>query len=223
LSGALATLFDALHAERERTWPAEKLHANIAQRQALVDAFDPAAVVQAGDRVEPFELETPGGTITLDDLLRKGPTLLIFFRFAGCPACNIALPFYDRELVPELRRRGVQVIAVTPHLQAAGADEIRQRHALSYAVATDRDNALARRFGIAFHPLTPPVPAGDGWIGALTGTGTGELPQPALILIDEDKVVRFADVSPDWLRRTEPEALLAALGAVPQVPATAAA
>lgn len=213
MSETLTALFDALHAERERSWPPEKLHANIAQRRALVEAFDAAAVVRAGDRVEPFALEAPGGPITLEDLVAEGPALLIFFRFAGCPACNLALPFYDRALLPALQERGIRAVAVTPHLQAHGANAIRERHGLGFPVATDGNNALARRFGLAFHPLEPPVPAGDDWIGALTGTGTGELPQPALVLIGEDRIVRFADVSPDWLRRTEPDALFAALDA----------
>lgn len=215
MSETLTALFDALQQERERSWPAEKLRGNADQRRALVDAFDPAAVVQTGDLLEPFELESPGGPITLDDLVTGGPALLIFFRFAGCPACNIALPYYDRTLVPALAARGIRVVAATPHLQVRGADEIRARHALGFVVATDRGNALARRLGLAFHPLVPPLPAGDDWIGALTGTGTGELPQPAVVLIGEDRVVRFADVSPDWLRRTEAEAVLASLAAQP--------
>jgi peroxiredoxin len=41
--------------------------------------------------------------------------------------------------------------------------------------------------------------------------GTAELPQPAVIIVDQDRVVRFVDVSPDWLRRTEAPEILEAL------------
>ncbi|MDR6789293.1 peroxiredoxin [Sphingomonas sp. BE138] len=206
----LRARFEALEAERERDWPPERLRANRAQRQVLVDRFDPAAVVREGQRVESFVLDTPAGPVTLEELTSGGDLLLIFFRFAGCPACNVALPYYDETLAGPLAAQGVRIVAVTPHLQEEGADAIRNRHQLSYTVATDRGNALARRFGLAFlpqEPATPPV-AGGEWIGSLTGTGTGELPQPALVLIGEDHVVQFVDVSPDWLRRTEASSIL---------------
>jgi peroxiredoxin len=37
----------------------------------------------------------------------------------------------------------------------------------------------------------------------VTGTGTWELPKPTVLVIDRNKVVRFVDVSADWLVRTE--------------------
>lgn len=205
MTATLRARFEALEAARERDWSPDQLRANRAQRQVLVDRFDRAAVVHEGQPVAPFTLETPHGPVTLEELTREGDLLLIFFRFAGCPACNIALRYYDEELAGPLAARGVRIVAVTPHLQEKGADAIRTRHGLGYTVATDRGNALARRFGLAFLPEEPaPAPTGGGeWIGSLTGLGTGELPQPALVLIGEDRIVRFADVSPDWLRRTE--------------------
>jgi peroxiredoxin len=209
---SLTEHFAALHAERVATWPPERLATNVEQRRALVAAFDPAKVVQVGDRVEPFTLEgTDGATLTLDALLADGPVALIFFRFAGCPACNLALPYYDRQLRPALEAAGIRLVAVSPHLPEQGLGAIRDRHGLHFPVAADRDNALARRFGITFAQGEVPAEIAPGWIGALTGTGTSELPQPAVILVDQDRTVRFVDVSPDWLSRTEASAILAAL------------
>ncbi|MBO9377010.1 redoxin domain-containing protein [Sphingomonas histidinilytica] len=208
----LTAQFDALHAERLRSWDPDKLRKNIDQRAALVAAFDPARIVAAGDRVAPFSLElSTGEIVTLDRLTSRGPVALVFFRFAGCPACNIALPHYDRTLRPFLDAAGIALVGVSPHLPETGLREIEARHGLGFPVAADRGNALARRFGLAFTPHDdPPVPQDDThWIGALTGTGSWELPQPAVILIDSDHVVRFVDVSPDWLRRTEAEVVIA--------------
>ena len=107
---------------------------------------------------------------------------------------------------------GATLLAISPHRVDTGLDEIRTRHGLRFAVASDADNALARRFGIAF--ARDEVPEGQptpGWLGELTGTGTAELPQPAVVIVDSDRIVRFVDVSPDWLRRTEAPAIVAAL------------
>ena len=210
---SLTAQFEALHAERVATWPADRLARNVAQRRQLLAAFDPAKVVQVGDATAPFALEDADGSeLTLERLIVGGPVLLVFFRFAGCPACNIALPYYDHQLRPALEAASIRLVAVSPHLPEQGLGEIRTRHALKFPVAADRGNALARRFGITFAsgevPDEPPTP---GWIGDLTGTGTLELPQPAVILIDQERVVRFVDVSPDWLVRTEALEILAAI------------
>lgn len=210
----LTAKFEALHAERQKSWEPEKLQRNVDQRRALVAAYDADRVVRPGDKVEPFTLEwSQGGTVDLDALTARGPVALLFFRFAGCPACNIALPHYDEALRPSLDAAGITLVAVSPHLPERGLDEIRQRHRLNHAVASDRGNALGRRFGLTFVPHdNPAIPQGDdSWIGALTGTGTWELPQPAIILIDRDHIVRFVDISPDWLRRTEADTVLASL------------
>lgn len=212
-SDSLAAQFATLQAERERSWPPERLAANIGERRALVAAFDPATVVKPGDRVAPFTLvESGGAALTLDDLVASGPAVLVFFRFAGCPACNLALPYYDRALRPALEAAGGRLVAVSPHRPDTGLGAIGTRHALGFPVAWDQGNTLARRFGLAF--AIGEVPAGQptpGWIGELTGLGTAELPQPAVILIDTDRTVRYAAVSPDWLVRPEADAILAAV------------
>jgi peroxiredoxin len=48
----------------------------------------------------------------------------------------------------------------------------------------------------------------------VTGTNSWTLPQPTILVIDTDATVRFVDVSPDWLARTEAETVLAALDGV---------
>ncbi|KKC26461.1 peroxiredoxin-like family protein [Sphingomonas sp. SRS2] len=216
MTDSLTAQFEALHAEREKSWDPARLRTNIEQRRALVAAFDPAEVVAAGDRVEPFTLDlSTGGTVDLAGLTSVGPVALVFFRFAGCPACNIALPHYDRTLAPALARAGIRLVAVSPHLRERGLDDIRTRHGLSFEVASDRGNVLARRFGLTFEPADAVVPENDDtWIGALTGTGSWELPQPAVVIVGTDHIVQFADISPDWLRRTESADIIAAVRSV---------
>lgn len=210
---SLTAQFQALHAERLRTWEPAQLAKNIDRRARLVADFDPKTVVQVGDVVAPFTLEgADGQTLSLDDLVADGPAVLIFFRFAGCPACNLALPYYDRQLRPALDAVGIRLVAVSPHLPEKGLGAIADRHDLGFPVANDRGNALARRFGISFdRDVVPEGQPTTGWIGDLTGTGSAEFPQPAVVIIDGGRVVRFADISPDWLVRTEAPAILSAL------------
>jgi peroxiredoxin len=211
-----------LHAERVRTWDPAVLKINIDQRQTLVETADPAAWVKVGDPVEPFVLkDVEGGDLTLESLTARGPVVLVFFRFAGCPACNIALPYYDKALAPALRDVGATLVAVSPQVPERLV-EIRQRHDLSFKVASDIGNELGRRFGILYtadEASQAAQRAKGGFIGDTTGTGTWELPQPAMVVIGHDRIVRFVDVRPDWLVRTEADPVIAAVRDITLVPA----
>jgi peroxiredoxin len=210
MSETLQSLLAALHEERLRSWDPAKLQVNIDQRRELVEAFDPRAVIRVGDVFPDFTLEdVDGGTLTRDGLTANGPAVLVFFRFAGCPACNIALPHYQRSLWPELEAAGIPLVAVSPQVPERLV-EIKRRHDLGFQVAADRDNRLGKAIGITYeaNQASRAGGQGPGWIGEVIGTNSWELPQPTAVVIAPDATVLFADVSPDWLLRTEARDIL---------------
>ncbi|MEC4591234.1 MULTISPECIES: peroxiredoxin-like family protein [Nitrospirillum] len=209
----LTQLFADLHAHRVATMDPAQLQINIDQRRELVETADRSAFVRPGDRLVGEVLQdVEGGTLHLGALLARGPVALVFFRFATCPACNIALPYYQRHLEPGLRALGIQLVAVSPQVPERLVD-IKRRHDLTFIVASDRDNTLGRRLGIVFtaNAASQASQLAKGTsLGEVTGTGTWDLPMPAVLLLDRDGVVRYADVTPDWLARTEPGPVLQA-------------
>jgi peroxiredoxin len=214
MSESLNHLLANLHAERLATWEPAALQVNIDQRQRLVNEARIDDFVSAGDSLEPFTLlKVEGGSLSRDELLANGPAVLIFFRFAGCPACNIALPYYQRQLYPQLHALGVPLVAVSPQVPEKLV-EIKTRHNLDLQVASDPDNHLGRRLGILYSfdeaSRKAALAKGNG-IGETTGTGTWELPQPTVVVIARDGTVAFAEVSPDWLVRTEATPVLRAV------------
>jgi peroxiredoxin len=203
-----------LHARRVATSAPADLQVNIDQRAELVAAFDPAGAVQVGDVLEPFALrDVAGGALELDALVADGPAVLVFFRFAGCPACNISLPYYGDELAPGLDELGARLVAVSPQVPEPLA-EIAERHSLPFTVASDPDNALARRLGITFvtNEASQRLARRNGTDLAETlGTGSWELPMPTVLVLDRERTVRFVDVTPDWMARTDAEPVLEAV------------
>lgn len=211
---SLNAKYEALQAERVRTMAPADLAVNIRQREHLVASTDYSKFPKPGDVVLEFTVtEVDAGPLTAHALLARGPLVLLFFRFATCPACNIALPHYAQTLAPELTARGATLLALSPQVPAK-LREIKTRHNLPFLVATDADNTLARHFGLTFLP-TPEARANaeakGSDLGATIGTGSWELPMPAVIVIGRDGVITFADVSPDWLKRTEAEDVLTAV------------
>lgn len=203
-----------LHAERVATWRPEVLRINIEQRQLLVDTENPDEYIKVGAVIDSFSVpNVDGGVIELDPLLARGPVVVVFFRFAGCPACNIAVPYYQRALWPALRELGATLLALSPQIPDKLL-AIKQKHGLEFLVGSDLHNDLGRRLGILYSydeaskraALSRNTPIGD-----VTGTGTWELPKPAVLVIGTDRVVRFVDVSPDWLVRTEAAPIIEAV------------
>lgn len=227
MSESLNQLLADLHAERVATWAPVALKVNIDQRQHLVDSADPQAWVKQGDLLDSFELlKAEGGTLSRAELTANGPAVLVFLRFAGCPACNIALPYYQRRLFPTLKAWGVRLVAISPQVPERLV-EIKLRHQLQLQVASDRDNALGRRLGILYSfdeaSRQAALSKGGGGIGEVTGTGTWELPQPTLIVLDRDGRVAFVEVSPNWLVRTEADEVLQVVEGLLEQSATAVA
>jgi peroxiredoxin len=223
---SLHQIFRDLHAHRVATMDPAKLQVNINQRKTLVETADRTKWVKVGDTLAPFSVpEVDGTTLTLDALVEHGPAVLVFFRFEGCPACNLALPYYQRNLLPGLRKAGASLVALSPQVPEKLV-AIKRRHALEFSVASDLNNELGRKLGILYsfdEASRASSLAGGHPIGEVTGTGTWELPQPTVIVVDQQRVVRFADVHPDWLIRTEAGPILDAVAALQRTAAAATA
>jgi len=200
----LVDLLGALHAERIQTWEPEQLQRNIDQRRINTERFDPERAPKVGETIAPFELDdVVAGPVHSQDLVKNGPAVLVFFRHQSCPACNIALPYYDRNLWPTLSSLGVPLVAISPQI-AEALINVRQRHDFSFHVASDPGATLGRRFGLTFKSEGEPNPTS-------IAQGLAELTNPAVVVIDADHVVRFVDVTPNWMARTEAEPVIEAV------------
>jgi len=208
---SLSARFARLTAERRQTWPAERIAANERQRRLLREADDPRARPAPGNRLAPFELiDAAGAQVSSSTLLAHGPLALVFFRFGDCPACNIALPYYQEALEEALARRGVRLVAVSA--QVPVDRELIARHRLAIPVLGDPGYRLSRQLGLTFLPEDRPVVSpGESWIGATLGTQSYEQVKPAVAVIDPHHVIRFLSVSPDWLDRIEAEDVLSGI------------
>jgi len=200
----LVDLLGALHAERVRTWEPAQLQRNIDQRRINVERFDPATAPKVGETIAPFELnDVEGGVLRSQDLVKNGPAVVVFFRHESCPACNIALPYYDRNLWPTLSSLGVPLVAISPQI-AEALINVRRRHDFAFHVASDPGARLGRRFGLTFKSEGEPSPVqiAQGW---------AEMTHPTVVVIDQDHAVRFIDITPDWMARTEAEPVIEAV------------
>ena len=77
--------------------------------------------------------------------------VLVFYRGAWCPFCNIALRTYQLALLPELDRRRVALVAISPQAPD-GSLTMQEKNDLTFTVLSDPGLHLARSVGIETAP-----------------------------------------------------------------------
>ena len=174
----------------------------------------PAGAVKAGDRLEPFTLDDATGTaVSLGQLVENGPAVIVFYRGGWCPYCNLALRAYQQDLLPELGAFGARLAAISPQNpdQSLSTSE---KAELAFTVLSDPGCGVARRLGIAFQQADEVLGAQRQLgldLAQANADGSAWLPRPTVLIVDQDRTVRFADIQPDYTARTEVADILAAL------------
>jgi peroxiredoxin len=172
-----------------------------------------AGALRAGDRAPAFRLpDARGGEVALGDLLADGPVVLVFYRGAWCPYCNLQLAAFQSAL-PELRAAGATLAAVSPQTPDQSLS-MAERHALEFPVLSDAGNAVARTYGLVFTQSEPVTEASRGLgieLADYNGDDSQTLPAASTYVIGENGVIRSAWISGDYRWRVGPDEVLAAL------------
>lgn len=162
---------------------------------------------EVGAEIEDFELPGADGTPTkLADLVADGPAVLVFYRGQWCPYCNLTLRTYQQELLPELVKLGATLAAISPQKPDGPIPD------LEFPVLSDVGSTVARGLGLSY-PVSAPVRDAMVTLGTDLEkvNGTWELVHPAVVVVGRDRVLRFVDVHPDFVTRTEPADILKSL------------
>jgi len=194
--------------------PAEIAEAFATEQRDLAAAGNPPAVAEPGSRLPDGKLlDAAGQPVTLAQTLGGKPAVIVFYRGAWCPYCNIALRTYQAQLVPALAERGISLIAISPQTPD-GSLSTKETKELTFTVLSDPGNQLARQLGI----LTAPS---DGTRAAqlqlgldltqVNADGTTALPMPTVVIAGADGTIGWIDVHPDYTTRTEPGQILQAV------------
>jgi peroxiredoxin len=212
------SLKDKLDALRAKGRQDESIReaAEIFLRQ-LTKAETAAQALKPGDAMPAFVLPSADGRLVVsDELLAHGPLVVSFFRGDWCPFCRVMLETYEAAL-PAITDAGGRLVTITPdtsHPLAA----TRTKHGLHFDVLSDADSAVALQFGVVFR-------APEAYRALLQSRGIDLadrhgnpgwfIPIPATFVVDRGGIVRYAFTDIDFTYRAEPDAIIAALRALP--------
>ena len=199
------------------TIPDEVLNKFSAEQAGLDARGIPDGVAQPGDSLGDFNLlDVHGAPTTLSRELGGRTAVVVLYRGAWCPYCNLALHAYQDHLVPTLDNKGIALVAISPQ-KPDGSLSAQEKNALSFAVLSDPGNTIATRLGVTTAP-TQDAQAAQRVIGVdlsdHNADGSYGLPMPTVVIVDATGVIRWIDVHPNYTTRTEVSDILAALGTI---------
>lgn len=167
--------------------------------------------LRKGDTAPNFSLKDDAGrATTLSELTADKPLVLSFNRGNWCPFCNIELTAWQRE---QGNLEKANFVMIMPQTQAHSA-QIKTNKRLSYQILVDTNNKVAEQFGLKFR-LTEPVQKIHNAFGmdipAHNGEDSYELPLAATYVINQDRIIAYAYLNPNWMERAEPSEVLSQL------------
>lgn len=169
---------------------------------------------QIGERMPDFILPDEKGTLVcLENLLEQGPVVVSFHRGHWCPYCRLNADGLAR-IAPGVKRLGAQIVAISPETHQYGA-ELKAHANAPFPVLADVDNGYALELNLLFwvgDEKREAMQAGGFDIAPYQGNETWMLPVPATFIVGRDGLVKARYIDPDYRRRMELDAILAALG-----------
>ncbi|HOT81960.1 MAG TPA: peroxiredoxin-like family protein [Candidatus Defluviicoccus seviourii] len=213
------TLADTL-AEARTTWrrgfTPEQVRTMDYAAQWLAQSGVEGGALRSGELTPEFTLaDTNGRVVRLIDRLDRGPVVLTFTCGSWCPLCAAVLAAYA-PLAPLIAASGATLLAISPML--AQSDPLAVADAFEGLTRlSDPGAKVCQLFGLRY-PVPGPLQAVYRARGIdLTdrnGGPTAFLPIPASYVIDQSGMAAAAFVCPNHRDCAEPEAIVAAVGAV---------
>jgi len=189
---------------------------------ALLLAFTPAQTdvptkpedispLLIGETIPDVKLLTVAGeSVSLKAEVAKKPTLLVFYRGGWCPYCTKHLAEL-RTIQPDMDRLGYQMIAISTDAPE-GLKATMDKSELTYTLLSDADVTVAKAFGLAFKA---PARNDDMLMKSSNGKNTDKLlPVPAVIVLDQNGVIKYEHINPNFKERVSGKLLKAVVGAM---------
>lgn len=173
----------------------------------------PSPGLKVGEKAPEFNITNAfGKQVSLYQELKKGPVVLVFYRGAWCPFCNMHLHVLQNAL-PQFEKYGAQLITVTPQKPDRSAVQIK-KDAYPFEVLSDLDSSVMKSYKLYYEldPQLVSVYKKHGLdVEAFNGEGRNVLPVPGSFVIDRGGVIRAMHADIDYKNRMEPENIIAAL------------
>jgi peroxiredoxin len=197
---------DAQKKKTETSAPKEILDIMHRATEDLVKSGIMDRIVKKGDKAPDFRLkDIKGNIVILKEKLSGGPVVLGFYRGRWWPYCNLELEALEQAFT-EIKSLGASLLMISPQTEEHSRAFVKNKK-LSMEILSDPGNQTAEKYG-----LVHTVPEDLKKVYLQFGTDltkynnddSWKLPMPGRYIIDQDQMVRYAEVSPDYTIRPDP-------------------
>ena len=210
---SLQQKLDALRTHLEVGTRSNALVAMLRVMEDAVSSDRATRALQAPSRAPAFSLpDATSQTVSLSEMLRDGPVVVVFYRGEWSPWCRKELNALQG-VTGRFKLLGASVLAVSPQLPVFSRGHIRRRR-LDFPILHDSGGHVAAQFGVEWQ-----VPAElrklyldlNVDLEKFNGQGGWVLPIPARFLIDRQQTIVYAEINAGETHRMDLSGLLTAL------------
>lgn len=144
-----------------------------------------------------------GNDISLKELRKKGPVVVVFYRGNWCPYCNKELKRMQDSL-QLLTDKGAQIVAISPE-QSEGISKTIEKTGATFSILHDEDMKIAKGYGVAYQVDEKTQQRQKNFGNDLLAiNGQKErayLPVPAVYIVNRDGSVTFRFFEEDYRKR----------------------
>lgn len=154
-------------------------------------------------------LDKEGAAVSLNKIISKKPTVLVFYRGGWCPYCSTQLAALGQS-EKEILELGYQIVVISPD-NYKSLQSNQPHKDISLSIYSDSSATLIQLIGIGYKT---PV-ATKGYIESKSKYKATEiLPVPSVFVLDTDGKILFEYINPDYKTRLSSEMLLAVLKSI---------
>jgi peroxiredoxin len=175
-----------------------------------ITAQDKPQGLNVNDKAPAFTAKNQAGkTITLNEQLKSGAVVLIFYRGQWCPYCNKQLKRLEDSL-SLITAKGATLIAVTAEKQENISKTIAKTKA-SYSILFDDGLKIMKSYDVAFAVDDKTIEKYKGYgidFNDANGSNGANLPVPAVYVIDKAGVIVYKYFDADYRNRASVKDIL---------------
>lgn len=150
-----------------------------------------------------------GDDVSLQQILKEKPTVLVFYRGGWCPYCNNQLSGLA-EIENEVLSEGFQIVAISPDNHQM-LSKTMTKDEINYQLYSDKEAKLIQAVGIGFKTSE----SNKKYIFNKTNFEPSEiLPVPTVMILNTKGEIVFEYINPNYKVRLDEKLLLAVLKAI---------
>ncbi|MDD0851796.1 peroxiredoxin-like family protein [Halobacteriovorax sp. GB3] len=145
----------------------------------------------------------------ISEFYKDGKIIVSFYRGSWCPYCMMQLKEYQK-YYDEILKKGGKLIVLAPDTKKEIA-KTKRNHKLTFPIYSDKDNQIAKKFGLAFkldEKLKKLYTKFGIDLKKNQGNENFELPLPGTYVINKKGQIIYAFAEADYTKRAEPSEVI---------------